>query len=69
VVARRQEKSALKRLLQIALRFRLFPSHDWPVWVEGGQVVEGVERCLSGRAASCWCQQTSLSYTDGRSEP
>jgi glyoxylase-like metal-dependent hydrolase (beta-lactamase superfamily II) len=64
VVARRQEKAALKRMMQVAPRFRLFPSHDWPVWVQDGQVVEGAQDCLSGRAAGCWCQQTSLGYPD-----
>jgi hypothetical protein len=32
--------------------------------VENGQVVEGAEACLSGRAAGCWCQQTSLGYPE-----
>lgn len=64
VVARRQEKAALKRMMQVAPRFRLFPSHDWPVWVQDGLVVEGAQDCLSGRAAGCWCQQTSLGYPD-----
>jgi len=62
VVSRRHEKAALKRLMQSAPRFRLFPSHDWPVTVEDGRVVEGAEDCVQGRQGGCWCQQTTMGH-------
>jgi len=64
VVTRRSEKAALKRLLHVAPRFLLFPSHDWPVVIEDGRVVEGAEDCLPGRAAGCWCRQTEMGYRE-----
>lgn len=64
VVARRAEKAAMKRLMNVAPRFRLFPSHDWPVTVEQGRVVQGGEDCLPASPATCWCKQTELGYRD-----
>jgi glyoxylase-like metal-dependent hydrolase (beta-lactamase superfamily II) len=54
VVSRRSEKAALKRMLNAAPRFRLFPSHDEPAEIERGQVINAVhgEGCGSG---GCWC--------------
>lgn len=64
VVARRSEKAAMKRLMHIAPRFQLFPSHDWPVLVEGGRVVAGSENCLPARGGACWCRQTEMGYRE-----
>ena len=58
VVSRRSEKAALKRLMQTAPRFFLYPSHDWPVVVENGQVTEGGERTLRATMGRCWCNLT-----------
>jgi glyoxylase-like metal-dependent hydrolase (beta-lactamase superfamily II) len=64
VVTRRSEKAALKRMLNVAPRFTLFPSHDWPVVVQDGRVVEGAERTLPGSPAGCWCRQTEMGYRE-----
>lgn len=64
VVSRRSEKAAMKRLMNVAPRFRLFPSHDWPVTVEQGRVVQGAEDCLAGGPATCWCRQTEMGYRE-----
>lgn len=56
VVPRRSEKAALKRLLQSAPRFTLYPSHDLPVVIEQGQVATeslGGEGCGE---SGCWCR-------------
>jgi len=55
VVSRRSEKIALKRLMQTAPRFYLYPSHDWPVLVEEGRVTEGGERTLRATMGRCFC--------------
>ncbi|UCE31243.1 MAG: N-acyl homoserine lactonase family protein [Burkholderiales bacterium] len=61
VVPRRSEKAALKRLLASADRFVLHPSHDVPVTIERGLVVEGSfassEGCGMG---GCWCRVLEL---------
>jgi len=64
VVARRSEKAAMKRLMNVAPRFVLFPSHDRPVTVAHGRVVEGAEDCLPGRPGGCWCRMTELGYRE-----
>jgi len=56
VVPRRAEKAALKRLLQSAPRFTLYPSHDLPVVIEHGRVAAqslDSEGCGEG---GCWCR-------------
>jgi glyoxylase-like metal-dependent hydrolase (beta-lactamase superfamily II) len=65
VVSRRDEKAALKRMLNVAPRFVLFPSHDGPVTVQDGRVIEGAENALAGGPATCWCRQTELGYREG----
>lgn len=62
VVTRRNEKAAMKRLLNLAPRFTLFPSHDFPVTIQDGRVVQGAENSLPGRAGGCWCKQTEMGY-------
>jgi len=54
VVSRRLEKASLKRMLNAAPRFRLFPGHDQAVTIEHGRVVDAVhtEGCGAG---GCWC--------------
>jgi glyoxylase-like metal-dependent hydrolase (beta-lactamase superfamily II) len=64
VVARRSEKAALKRMMRVAPHFKLFPSHDRPVWVKDARVVQGADDCLPGQAGGCWCQQTSMGYSE-----
>ena len=56
VVPRRAEKAALKRMLQSAPRFTLYPSHDLPVVIEHGRVAQeslGSEGCGE---SGCWCR-------------
>ena len=58
VVARRSEKAALKRLLQAAPAFDLYPSHDVMVRIEHGRVAAAwgaSEGCGEG---GCWCRLT-----------
>jgi len=56
VVPRRAEKAALKRLLQSAPRFTLYPSHDLPVVIEQGRVArESLESEGCGEGG-CWCR-------------
>ena len=64
VVARRSEKAAMKRLMQIAPKFYLYPSHDWPVTIEYSKVVEGAEKTLPGSLGGCWCRMTSMGYPE-----
>jgi glyoxylase-like metal-dependent hydrolase (beta-lactamase superfamily II) len=64
VVARRSEKAALKRLMNVATRFTLFPSHDMPVIVEHGRVVQGAEHCLANSPGGCWCRMTECGYPE-----
>ena len=68
VVARRSEKAAMKRLMNVAPRFLLFPSHDRPVVVENGRVVQGAENCLPGTTGGCWCRQTEMGYRETDTE-
>ena len=56
VVPRRSEKAALKRMLQSAPRFTLYPGHDLPVVIEHGRVAQeslGSEGCGE---SGCWCR-------------
>ncbi|MES3002366.1 MAG: hypothetical protein V4787_16875, partial [Pseudomonadota bacterium] len=68
VVTRRGEKAAMKRLLGIAPRFRLFPSHDWPVVIDHGKVAQGADRCVARVDSACWCKQTELGYKETAGE-
>ena len=63
VVSRRAEKAALKRLLAIAPRFKLFPSHDMPAIIDRGKVVSEVEGEGCG-ANGCWCRMTQAGYRE-----
>jgi len=56
VVPRRSEKAALKRMLQSAPRFMLYPSHDVAVTIHHGRVsAEDVASEGCGEAG-CWCR-------------
>jgi len=55
VVARRSEKAAMKRMLQSAPRFTLYPSHDQSVVIDHGKVVQGVTGEGAG-SGGCWCR-------------
>lgn len=55
VVARRAEKAAMKRMLQSAPRFTLYPSHDQSVVIDHGKVVQGVVGEGAG-SGGCWCR-------------
>jgi glyoxylase-like metal-dependent hydrolase (beta-lactamase superfamily II) len=55
VVARRSEKAAMKRMLQSAPRFTLYPSHDQSVIIDHGNVVQGVAGEGAG-SGGCWCR-------------
>jgi hypothetical protein len=55
VVARRAEKAAMKRMLQSAPRFTLYPSHDQSVVIDHGKVVQGVAGEGAG-SGGCWCR-------------
>lgn len=56
VVPRRAEKAALKRLLQSAPRFRLYPSHDIAVDIAHGKVTAEDAAGEGCGEAGCWCQ-------------
>lgn len=56
VVARRSEKAALKRVLQSATRFKLFPSHDIAVTIEHGRVTDADAASEGCGDAGCWCK-------------
>lgn len=64
VVTRRNEKAALKRMLTVAPRFTLYPSHDRPVVIQDGRVAEGGEQALPGSPGGCWCRQTEMGYRE-----
>lgn len=68
VVPRRAEKAALKRILNSAPRFRLYPSHDLAVTIENGRVADeslGSEGCGD---SGCWCRLLeSIGTTDAPS--
>ena len=66
VVSRRQEKAALKRLLQSHPQFTLYPSHDLPVEIASGRVVHGSFNGDECGPAGCWC---SFIGTMGYPEP
>jgi glyoxylase-like metal-dependent hydrolase (beta-lactamase superfamily II) len=59
VLSRRTEKAALKNILKAAPRFKLFPSHDDPVWIAEG-VIEAGQLGSSGHSSAfqtgCWCR-------------
>jgi glyoxylase-like metal-dependent hydrolase (beta-lactamase superfamily II) len=56
VVPRRSEKAALKRLLQAAPRFILYPSHDLPVVIEHGRVGQESLASEGCGESGCWCR-------------
>lgn len=56
VVPRRAEKAALKRLLQSAPRFMLYPSHDLPVAIEHGRVTADYVAGEGCGESGCWCR-------------
>lgn len=56
VVARRSEKAALKRMLQSAPGFTLYPSHDRPARIERGAAVPGSVTDASCGDGGCWCR-------------
>jgi glyoxylase-like metal-dependent hydrolase (beta-lactamase superfamily II) len=64
VVARRSEKAAMKRLLHIAPRFFLYPSHDWPVTIEHGRVVAGADGCVQNPPSACPCSLSGMGYAN-----
>lgn len=56
VAPRRAEKAALKRMLQSAPKFTLYPGHDLPVAIAHGRVAQeslGSEGCGD---TGCWCR-------------
>jgi glyoxylase-like metal-dependent hydrolase (beta-lactamase superfamily II) len=56
VVPRRAEKASLKRLLQSASRFMLYPSHDLPVVIEQGRVAQESLASEGCGDNGCWCR-------------
>jgi glyoxylase-like metal-dependent hydrolase (beta-lactamase superfamily II) len=56
VVSRRSEKAALKRVLQLAPRFRLYPSHDVAVTIDHGRVIDEDANSEGCGDAGCWCR-------------
>jgi len=69
VVSRRNEKSALKRLLQSHPKFTLFPSHDLPVDIESGRVVHGSFKGDDCGPNGCWCSFIeTMGYPDTSSK-
>ena len=56
VVPRRSEKAALKRVLQSAPRFRLYPSHDVAVNIEHGRVAAEDVASEGCGDSGCWCR-------------
>ena len=69
VVSRRNEKSALKRLLQSYPKFTLFPSHDLPVDIESGRVVHGSFKGDDCGPNGCWCSFIeTMGYPDTSSK-
>jgi glyoxylase-like metal-dependent hydrolase (beta-lactamase superfamily II) len=56
VVARRSEKAALKRVLQLAPRFKLYPSHDVAVTIDHGRVSDEDAASEGCGDAGCWCR-------------
>ena len=56
VVARRSEKAALKRMLQSAPRFTLYPSHDVSVVIQQGRVTDEDAASEGCGEAGCWCR-------------
>ena len=66
VVSRRAEKVAMKRLLAMARRFKLFPSHDMPVIIDRSRVASEVDGEGCG-ANGCWCRMTEAGYREEQS--
>jgi len=59
VLSRRTEKAALKRIVNAAPRFKLFPSHDDPVWIADGAIEAGQlghADAADGFKTGCWCR-------------
>ncbi len=58
VVSRRSEKAAMKRMLQSAPRFTLYPSHDRSVVIDHGRVADDGHEGEGCGAGGCWCHLT-----------
>jgi glyoxylase-like metal-dependent hydrolase (beta-lactamase superfamily II) len=56
VVPRRAEKAALKRMLQSAPHFMLYPSHDLPVAIDHGRVAREFVDSEGCGESGCWCR-------------
>jgi len=56
VVPRRAEKAALKRMLQSAPHFMLYPSHDLPVAIDHGRVTKEFVDSEGCGESGCWCR-------------
>jgi glyoxylase-like metal-dependent hydrolase (beta-lactamase superfamily II) len=70
VVPRRSEKAALKRLLQAAPRFTLYPSHDVPVTIEHGRVAQESVDGEGCGDSGCWCRLLeTVGHADDASAP
>lgn len=55
VLARRSEKASMKRMLNLAPRFRLYPSHDRPVTIEHARAV--TDAAWEGdQGGGIWCR-------------
>ncbi|MFO1413961.1 MAG: N-acyl homoserine lactonase family protein [Burkholderiales bacterium] len=63
VVPRRSEKAALKRVLQSAPRFRLYPSHDVAVNIERGRVTAEDVASEGCGDSGCWCRMLETAGT------
>ena len=55
VVSRRDEKAAIKRLMQSYPKFTLYPSHDLPVEIESGRVIPSSFKGDECGPNGCWC--------------
>lgn len=55
VLARRREKASLKKILGSAPRFKLFPSHDQPAWIENGVLTDESRDTYPASGSGCWC--------------
>jgi len=56
VVPRRSEKAALKRMLQSAPKFTLYPGHDLPVVIDHGRVAQESLASEGCGDSGCWCR-------------
>ena len=70
VVSRRNEKSALKRLLQSHPEFTLYPSHDLPVKIKSGRVVHDSFKGDDCGPSGCWCSFVeTMGYSEQAPQP